>query len=325
MATILSKADLAAIALPNTAVRAAVEIGLRAQVDGRAIAEPTSVFNPVSGRDDLIAVIRGALPDEGLALVKVVGGFSGNAAKGLATNPGCLTLIETDTGQVTGLLPAAKITTERTSMVTAIGAFKLTRPDARVAGCIGTGGIGVQALRYIANAMTLDEIRLHGRDKDNTARAAAELAEDLGVAVRATADWATCFDGADILIDGAALPCDTALFPVDAIAPGALIIAYGAYSALPSGIIGHIDRIVMDRWVADGRGALGPQTASGEVTEARLDAFIGDVISGASQPRQSPEDRVLFVHRGIAACDLALAQTYLAEARNRGLGTTVQL
>ena len=323
MITILSDADLAHIALSDDAIRTAVELGLRAQATGRAIAEPTSVFNPVPGRDELIAVIRGSLPDEGVALVKTVGGFPGNAAKGLATNPGCLTLIETEKGQVTGLLPAARITTERTAMVTALGAARLARPGAKVLGCTGTAGIGVQSLRYIARAMPLDAIRLHGRDKKATEYAAASLAEELGVTVRATESWNACFDGADIMIDGTALPGDNALFPVDVIDPGALIICFGAYSSLPLGLTEKTERVVMDRWVPDGRGALGPHTTSGEMNEARLDALIGDVISGAAPGRTDPDDRVLFVHRGVAACDLALAQSYLSQAKAQGLGTLI--
>lgn len=323
MITVLSEAELAQIALSDEAIRAAVELGLRAQAEGRAIAEPTSVFNPVPGRDDLIAVIRGSLPDAGVALVKTVGGFSGNAAKGLATNPGCLTLIETETGQITGLLPAARITTERTAMVTAIGAARLARPGATVLGCIGTAGIGVQSLRYITRAIPLDEIRLHGRDAAITERAAAALAEELGVPVRATETWRACFEGADIMIDGTALPGDKALFPVEVMDPGALLICYGAYSSLPLSLTDRADRVVMDRWVPDGRGALGPHTTSGEMTEARLNAFIGDVISGAAPGRTNAEDRILFVHRGVAACDLALAQSYLSQAKAQGLGTSI--
>ena len=323
MITLLSEADLAAIALPDDAIRSAVEAGLVAQASGRAIAEPTSVFNPVPGRDDLIAVIRGALPDQNLALVKTVGGFPGNAEKGLATNPGALTLIETETGQITGLLPAARITTERTAMVTAIGAIRLARPGASVLGCIGTAGIGVQAVRYTAQAMTLTEIRLHGRDPAQTEKAASALEAETGVRVSAAPDWGSCLSGADILIDGTALPRDTALLPPDALKPGAVLIVFGAYSSLPPQIMDHVDALVMDRWVADGRGALGPHMTAGVVQEGSLAAMIGDVITGSAKPRRTETDRILFCHRGVAACDLTLANAYLDAAKQASVGTSV--
>lgn len=323
MTVILSETDLAAIPLPDEALRDVIEAGLVAQAAGRAIAEPTSVFNPVPGRDDLIAVIRGALPDQKLALVKTVGGFPDNTQKGLATNPGCLTLIETETGQVTGLLPAARITTERTAMVTAIGAVRLARPGARVIGCIGTSGIAVQAVRYIARSMPLDEVRLHGRDATRTAQAANALAKEIGLPVIPAPDWESCLTGADILIDGAALPKDRALFPKDALSPGALLIMFGAYSSLPSDMMDHVDRLIMDRWVDDGRGALGPLMTSGAIVENTVDALIGDVIAGSAVGRRSESERVLFCHRGVAACDLTLAQAYVNAAKTGGLGTQV--
>lgn len=323
MITVLSEDDLARVALPVDAIMAAVGDGLAAQARGTALAEPTTVFNPVPGRDDMIAVIRGALPERRVALVKTVGGFAGNADRGLATNPGCLTLIETETGQVSGILPAARITTERTAMVSAIGALRLARPGAEVLGVVGTRGIGVQAARYIARSTGLREIRLHGRDPGTTRQAAAQLERELGLPVVPSADWNSCLQEADIMIDGTGLPADRPMFPAAAMREGDVLIVFGAYSTLSPDLGGRIDRLVMDRWVDDGRGALGPLTRTGLLTEASVDALIGDVIAGTAAPRDGAADRVLFCHRGVAACDLALAEAYLQAASARGLGARV--
>lgn len=323
MITVLSEADIAAAGLSDAAIRSAVEAGLEAQAAGAALAEPTVLFGPVPGRDDLIAVVRGALPARRLAMVKSVGGFAGNAARNLPTNPGSLTLIETQTGSVTALIPAAPITTQRTAMVGTVGAALLARPGAGVVGCIGTAGIAVQTVRYIARQMPLTEIRLHGRDPDRTAAAAAALADELATPVIAARDRMACLGGADILIDGAALARDEPLFPAEAFGPGALVIVFGAYSALPPGFLRPSDVLVMDRWVDDGRGALGPLARAGTVSEARVDALIGDVIAGRRSPRRTPRDRIVFCHRGVAACDLTLAAAYLEAAARRGLGATV--
>ena len=281
------------------------------------------MFNPVPGRDDMIAVIRGAVPDQNLALVKTVGGFPGNAEKGLATNPGQLTLIETQTGQVSGILAAARITTERTAMVSAIGAQQLASPEATVLACIGTRGVALQSVHYIARSMPLSEIRLHGRNRAVADAAAIDLALTYDIPVKASPDWESCLNGADIMIDGTALPGDKPFFPLHVIKPGALIIAYGAYSAMPAELMSRIDRLVMDRWVADGRGALGPLVQSGVVSEGRIDALIGDVIKGDTPARGTKEDAVFFNHRGVAACDIFLAQAYLNAAAEQGLGTAV--
>ncbi len=323
MTIVLGEADLAAIALPDDVIRDVVEAGLVAQATGRAIAEPTSVFNPTPGRDDLIAVIRGALPDQHLALVKTVGGFPDNADKGLPSNPGQLTLIETETGQVSGLVSAARITTERTAMVSAIGAQRLARPGAKVLACIGTRGVALQSIHYIARAMQLSEIRLHGRNSAVADGTAIDLARLYDIPVKACSNWESCLDGADIMIDGTALAGNTPLFPLDVIKQGALVIAYGAYSAMPSNLMSRIDRLVVDRWVEDGRGALGPHMQSGEVVAAQVDALIGDVVQSSASARDTDTDTVFFNHRGVAACDICLANAYLSAAQHRRLGTTV--
>ena len=147
MTTILTEADLATLALPIEQMRAAVEAGLIAHASGEAIAEPTVSFHPKPDQNDMITVVRGALPVQDLALVKTVGGFPENASHGLATNPGCLMLIETQTGQITGLLPAATLTTQRTAMVTAIGACLLSHDGPKIVGCIGTEAVSYTHLR----------------------------------------------------------------------------------------------------------------------------------------------------------------------------------
>jgi ornithine cyclodeaminase len=209
-------------------------------------------------------------------------------------------------------------------MVTAIGAIRLARPGAAVLGCIGTRGIAVQAARYIARSMPLREIRLHGRDARNTQAAARALADELGVPVIAAPDWCACLNGADILIEGSAQPRDADHFPLAALTPGAVLIAYGAYSTFPVSLMDHVDLLVMDRWLADGRGALGPQTTAGTVTQDRLNALIGEVIAGRDL-RENGTDRIVFCHRGVAACDLALASAYLAAAQEQRLGTEISL
>ena len=52
MITILSEADIEQVALSDETIKAAVSRGLQSQAAGQALAEPTSVFNPVPGRDD---------------------------------------------------------------------------------------------------------------------------------------------------------------------------------------------------------------------------------------------------------------------------------
>lgn len=324
MTTILTEADIEKLALPIEKIRGAVEAGLTAFAKGNALSEPTVSFNPNPERSDMITVVRGALPSQQLALVKTVGGFPQNASKGLATNPGSLMVVETQTGQVVGLLPAASLTTTRTAMVSAIGAKHLGNPGPLIVGCIGTSGIAVQSVRFVRQMMEIDEVRLHGRSQVRTERASAQLSEELGVRVRPAVDWSDCFDGADILIDGAAHAGDSAEFPVSEIKAGSLTIGYSAYSSFPLGSLATFDELYFDRWTNDGLGAVGPHMRSGEISADDVTGLVGNFVD---QPAslETRKARRLFVHRGIAACDLLLADLYLTEAKARGVGLQVNL
>lgn len=321
---LLSAADVAALDLDRGVVLAAVTQGLVAQAEGSAVTATTQSFPP-GPPGSLISAIGGALPDQALAAVKVVGTFPNNGARGLPSNPGLLVLLDAATGEVLALLDASRLTTLRTAAVTAIGIRALARPDARVLGCIGSRGIAAEALRLAGPDLALDEIRLHGRDAEACATAAARLAADLGVNVRPVPDWRACLDGADIMIEGASLTAPRALFPSDAVRPGATVVAFGACSAFAPDLPKHVDRLFMDRWAEGTSGALGPHVAAGAVGPGSVDAYIGDVLAGRAEGRRSDDERILFWHRGVAACDIALAALMLDAARTAGRGTNLDL
>lgn len=326
MATLrlLTAADIAGIAPARQDVLAAVAQGLKAQAEGSAVAAATQSFRP-GPAGALVSAIGGALPGEGLAAVKVVGTYPENAGLGLPPNPGLLVLLDSATGVPRALLDAARLTTLRTAAVTALGIRALARPGARVLGCIGSSGIAVEALRLAVPDLALDEIRLHGRNPVACATAAAALSEELGTAVLPAPDWRACLEGADVMIEGASLPEDRVLFPTDVIAPGATLVAYGAHSAFAPDLPAWIDRLVMDRWASDPAGALGPHVAAGTISSVSVDAFIGDVLAGRAEGRCAAEERIMFWHRGVAACDIALAGLLLEAAGQAGCGHDIPL
>lgn len=322
---ILSESDVAELALSDAEVLSAVEAGLTAQSQGLARTEPTTSFRPIPRADGLVSVIRGTSDAEGRVLIKTVGTFPDNARRGLPPNPGMALLLESGTGVVQGMVAAAALTTLRTAAVTAIGAKVLARPDSRTLACIGTRGIAYQAVRYVAGLFRLETINIHSPNPESRDRAARDLTGQLGLPVIACDSWETCLTGADIMIEGASLRRNEDRFPADTILPGTTLIAYGAYSSMPADIMTRLDRIVVDRWVDDHGGAFGPQMAAGQFPADRVDALLGAAIDGKATVRTSRDDRILFWHRGVAACDIALASLLLQRAKAKGLGASLTL
>lgn len=269
-----------------------------------------------------IYTIRGILTDLSLASVKTVGSFPHNRDKGLPPDPGLLTLMDTRTGQPRLVAEASTLTTVRTAAMTALGARVLARPGAQVIGCIGARGIAPLAARMIAGMLERPRIKLHSYSPTTRASTVAEM-KAAGLEAETAESWDACVEGSDIVIDGAGLSAAQPLLKTRLIAPGALVISYGAYCSLENDIVDHMDRIVLDRWDPAPSGAMGRLIAEGLMTEAHVGAWFGDVLAGASPARARDTDRLLFWHRGIGACDIALAAEVLARAEQDGLGTAL--
>lgn len=61
---------------------------------------------------------------------------------------------------------------------------------------------------------------------------AARLSTDLGKPVKAVADWQSCVEGADIVVEASRLPEPQPLLKTEWIKRGALVLPYGTMSAV---------------------------------------------------------------------------------------------
>ena len=77
---------------------------------------------------------------------------------------------------------------------------------------------------------------------------AERLARDLGKPVVATTDWESCVRGADIVVEASRLPAPAPLLETAWIARGALVVPYGTMSAVELSLTDIMDKIVVDDW-----------------------------------------------------------------------------
>ena len=95
----LSGPDVAALALTDDEIVAAVEAGLAAQGRGETVIEPRMHLEPRAGAEGHFNVLRGYIAPLALAGVKVVGDFVDNWRQGLPSEMGLLTLFDPRTGR----------------------------------------------------------------------------------------------------------------------------------------------------------------------------------------------------------------------------------
>jgi ornithine cyclodeaminase len=320
--TWLGGPDVDALALTDDEILDAVRGVLDAQGRGATVIEPRMHLFP-RGANGHFNVLRGAVPDA--AGVKVVGDYVDNHRLGLPSELALLLLMDPATGVPQAILNATAITEMRTGAVTAIGAERLARRDARSLGHVGARGTAYWNVRLLCRVLPeLDDIRVHSRRAESRDQFARRLGEDLGREVRAVESWQECLDGADVMVEATRLTSPEPLLRTGWVAPGALVIPYGTVSAVELELTDAMDKIVVDDWGQAGIGPLGALRAhvdSGRLSQQNLHAELGQIVCGARPGRERDDERILFWHRGLSTTDVALGRAMLAKARELRLGT----
>jgi len=228
-----------------------------------------------------------------------------------------LTLWDLEAALPSALLAAAAFNDHRTAGGLAAAARLLAPPAARRLALFGAGKIARAALRTMAAAFPLEEVRIVSR---SLGRAQALAAETRAAAprVQALADAAAAVRDADIVL--CATSAEAAVFPGDAVPDGALVLLAGA----TRGDAREADDALMRRalvWADDAEDALAKggdirlPLASGALDPARWQGEIGALAA----PPRGRQPRV-FKSIGIAAQDLLLARHVVAQAEARGIG-----
>ena len=322
--TYLNGPDIAALALTNDEILAAVESGLRAQGLGQTVIEPRMHLVPESSDKGHFNVLRGVVKPLGLAGVKVVGDFVDNYQRGLPSEMALLNLFDPETGMPKAILDATGITDMRTGALTAIGAKYLARKKSKVLGHVGARGTSYWNVKLLDHLFDFDEIRVHSRRPESRNGFAERLTRDLGKKVIATDDWESCVRDADIIVEASRLPQPTPMLKTEWIKKGAFVVPYGTMSAVELSLTDIMDKMVVDDWGQCRKGlpfgALRAHVDSDRLNEQNLHAELGQIVAGLKPGRESNAETNLLWHRGLSLSDIALGAAMLEKAKKMGLG-----
>jgi ornithine cyclodeaminase len=319
----LNRLDIEALAITDDEILDAVSEGLAAQGRGEAVIEPRMHLEPGVARGHF-NVLRGFLGGAvDAAGVKVVGDFVDNYTLGLPSELAVLTLFDPRTGIPRAILDAGGITDMRTGAVTALGARHLARKSSKILGHVGARGTAYWNVRLLDRLFGFDEIRVHSRRPESRDAFAARLSADLGKPVRATEDWQSCVEGADIVVEASRLVAPEPLLKTAWIKPGALVVPYGTMSAVELSLTDIMAKMVVDDWgqCKGGKfGALRAHVETGRLSEATLHAELGQIVAGLRPGRESDDETILFWHRGLSLSDIALGHAMLEKGAVKGIG-----
>jgi alanine dehydrogenase len=297
---------------------------------GRA-SVPDRIAALVPERDALLAAMPGYVPSLGALVSKLVSLFPRNAGSAIPTHQAVIAVFDPQTGSPVALLDGTEITAVRTGACSALSVRLLARENASVLAVIGTGVQARSHARAVVRVRPIAQVLIAGRDWRKADALATDLAQDLGVPVRAVESYREALENADVV-------CATthALEPVvrrDWLAAGTHVTSVG-YN--PAG------RELDDQTVVDAlvcvesrRAALAPVPAGsndltqpirdGLITPEHVHAELGELVSGTKPGRASAEQITLYKSVGVAVQDAAAAAIVLAQARERGAGRELAL
>jgi ornithine cyclodeaminase/alanine dehydrogenase-like protein (mu-crystallin family) len=246
----------------------------------------------------------------GLAILKWVTSFPGNAANGLPVVMGLVCVSDAADGRPLALIDARAVTALRTGAVAAVAAQELAREDAATVGIVGCGLHGAWAARCLAAAEYGPGV-CFDVDPDTAGALAGELGWEAGALEDALAcDIVTCVTpGHEPVVTEAALRPGAHFNMLGADGPGKA-------EAEPSAVARC--RLFCDEWAqASHGGELTPAVEAGLVTRDDV-TQLGAVMTGAEPGRESRDETTLFDSTGLAIQDLAIAHAVL-EAHRAGV------
>jgi ornithine cyclodeaminase/alanine dehydrogenase-like protein (mu-crystallin family) len=264
------------------------------------VAQPMRVMMPVGDHGGFL----GLMPAYGGALgAKLVTFYPNN--QGVPTHHALILLFRPETGEPLVTMDGRLITEMRTAAVSAVATKLLARPEASVLAIIGAG---VQARSHL-EAMRL--VRAFREIRVWSPRNAWVFARQFGV--HAAGSAAEAVRGADVVV-----VATTSQVPVlhgEWLSPGTHINAVGAprptWRELDDAIL-RTARIYVESREAATR-------ESGDIIAAgRVDAEIGEVVTGAMRGRESAGELTLFKSVGVAVEDVVTADLVYRKALTEG-------
>ena len=320
---VLSRSDVEAALDPDLLVDAVA--AAMAELSAGAASVPARTGAEVAGVGGVLIAMPAYLPGAGALAAKLVLLFPQNAARGLPTHRAIVAAFDPETGTPEAVMDGEVVTAMRTAACSALSARLLAREEASVLAVLGTGVQARAHAEAVRRVRPIGEVRIAGRDPEKV----RALAEELGAFAFDSYDDAiagadivcACTHSPDVVVRGAALDAGTHVTSVgvnphgreldaDAVAR-ALVVVESRAAAVEPFPVGSNDLAWAIR-----DGVIGPD---------HIHAEIGELVSGARPGRTSVEQITIYKSVGVAAQDAAAAVLVLRTARERGLGTEVEL
>ncbi|EMA46641.1 ornithine cyclodeaminase family protein [Halococcus saccharolyticus] len=244
----------------------------------------------------------------------------GNADRGLPTLHAQIVLADARTGEPVAVLDGTRITNARTGCIGGLAARELASDPVRV-GVVGAGAQARWQTRAIAALCDVESVAVYS--PSDSKHECVEVLNEEGIPASAAESAADAVRDVDVVVT--ATTSTDPVFPADALAPGTLVVAIGAYE---SGIQ-EVEPAVFDRAARVFADVPEEVATIGDLAATSLTAAdlvpMAALFEDGSAGRKSAEEIVVVESVGSAVFDVAAATAIYETAREEGLGTDLAL
>src|SRR5215217_5316714 len=262
---------------------------------------------------------------------KVVSVFRDNPTRGLPTINALVCMISDRTGEPLAIMDGTYLTALRTGAVSGAAADLLSRADSHVLAAIGAGAQGVTQIAAVCAVRPIERVIAVDVNEAALERLRQTLRSDwreIESRLETTTDSVAAVRAADIICT--ATTSRSPVFQDDEVLPGTHISAVGAYTPemqeVPAATVPRATVVVdaVDAALAEAGDLIIP-LRDGLVAREHFARELGMVASGAAPGRASANEITLFKSVGNAVQDVVVARRAVDQARERGLGTEIDL
>jgi len=267
------------------------------------------------------------IPELGFGGVKIVNVHPENPKKyELPTIMALIILIEPETGKPLAIMDGTWITNMRTGAAGGIAAKYLARKDSKIIGMVGAGTQARSQLLALDLVFKIDEVKIYAKPLESCERFKKDMAFlGLNISIKEKAEDAV--RGCDILVT--TTPVTQPIVENEWVDEGMHINAIGADAPLKEELDPRILKrakiVVDDIEQACHSGEINVPISKGIISRADIYAELGEIIAGKKVGRVTDNEITIFDSTGLAIQDVATAAIVYKKAKEKGLGSEVEL
>lgn len=238
---------------------------------------------------------------------------------GLPYAVGVQIINDTVTGVPLAIMEGSRLTEMVTAGASAVGAKYLARKDSKTIGIVGCGNQGRTHLQALKEIFDIENVKAFDIKRELLTGYVREMGEKTGITIQPAENPEEVVRASDIAV--VAINPVMPVVKYEWIKQGALIIAMcgGGGELYRDEVYPKIDKIVVDNW-ENYKEQFEPPSLYADLAKGKYGSEMHKIVAGKQKGRENGEEKIVFMHSGVAVNDVAAGYLVYKKAKEKGLG-----